>query len=315
MNRLEKLLDGRGHRSPRHSSGGWSSVPQQNSPSMIRKACVLSALAFAVHATTAPGLEAQEASDLSSDVRRYVSIDDPVVALVGVTVVDGTGAPPAPNRTVLLQEGRVAAVGPAGLVEVPPDARVLDLEGHTVIPGLVGLHNHTFYTTRGRSVQLQFTAPRLYLGSGVTTIRTTGAASPYEEVEMKRLIEAGEMPGPRMHVTGPYLSGQGAPDPHLDLDGAEEARRVVGYWADEGATWFKAYTHISPDALGAAIDEAHRRGLRFTGHLCSVSFREAAALGIDNLEHGLFAISDYRPGREPGGCPSGLWASLLEVDL
>jgi hypothetical protein len=281
---------------------------------MSRIAPLLLALAFLVP-LGAPEAGAQEAATLSPEVREYVSVDDPVVALVGVTVVDGTGAPPARNRTVLLRDGRIAAVGPAGEIEVPVEARVLELDGHTVIPGIVGLHNHTFYTTRGRRVQLQHTAPRLYLGSGVTTIRTTGAASPYEEVEMKGLIEAGTMPGPRMHVTGPYLSGTGAPDYHVDLDEAEEARRVVGYWAEEGATWFKAYTRISPEALGAAIEEAHRRGLRFTGHLCSVSFREAVALGIDNLEHGLFTNSDYHPDRAPGECPSGLRAALLEVDL
>ena len=75
----------------------------------------------------------------------------------------------------------------------------------------------------------------------------------------------------------------------------DEARRIVNYWADEGVTWFKAYTDISREALGAAIVDAHKRGLKFTGHLCSVSFREAVELGIDNLEHGLFTNSDYVP--------------------
>jgi hypothetical protein len=118
-----------------------------------------------------------------------------------------------------------------------------------------------------------------------------------------------------MHLTGPYITGPGGPVSMAQVADADAGRRVVGYWADEGATWFKAYTDISREALGAAIQEAHRRGLRFTGHLCSVSFREAVALGIDNLEHGLFTNSDYMPGRAPDTCPDGLYRSLMAVEI
>ncbi|MGH7507465.1 MAG: amidohydrolase family protein, partial [Longimicrobiales bacterium] len=226
-----------------------------------------------------------------------------------------TGAAPVENQTILIRDGRIAAVGAAGEVEVPSDARSLDLAGHTVIPGLVGLHDHTFYTTRGRSVQLQFSAPRLYLGSGVTTIRTTGGTSPYHEINMKRGIEAGEIPGPRMHLTGPYITGPAGSSSMAHVASPEEARRIVNYWADEGVTWFKAYTAISRDALGAAIEEAHKRGLKFTGHLCSVSFTEAVGLGIDALEHGFFTNSDYAPNKQPDECPDAMRASLLDVEM
>jgi len=258
---------------------------------------------------------AQRAEGMSQAVRQHVTVDDPVLALVGVRVVDGTGAAPVEGQVVVIRDGRIAAVGPVGEVEIPSEARVLQLAGHTVIPGLVGLHNHTFYTTSGRSVQLNFSSPRLYLGSGVTTIRTTGAASPYSEINLMRGIDQGQIPGPRMHITGPYITGSGAGGHMLGVTTPEEARRVVGYWADEGATWFKAYTLISREALGAAIEEAHRRGLRFTGHLCSVSFREAVALGIDNLEHGLFTNSDYDPTKVPDECPSGMRNRLADLDI
>jgi imidazolonepropionase-like amidohydrolase len=258
---------------------------------------------------------AQPADTLSDAVREFVEVGEPTVALTGVQVVDGTGSPAAGGQTILIRDGRIAAVGPDAEVDVPAGARVLDLAGHTVVPGFVGLHDHTFYMTRGRRVQLNYSAPRLYLASGVTTIRTTGAFSPYSELNLKRSIQDGQEIGPRMYITGPYLSGAGAMSQMFQVSTPEDARRVVAYWADEGVDWFKAYTRIGDEELAAAIDEAHQRGVRVTGHLCSVSFREAVALGIDNIEHGFFTNSDYVAGKQPGVCPPGVQRSLLEVDL
>ncbi|TVR61758.1 MAG: amidohydrolase, partial [Gemmatimonadales bacterium] len=294
-------------------------IPGDRSPRAARAgilAVVPLLLLAAIASVLAPQpLLAQRAQEMSQEVRQFVVADAPVIALRGVTVVDGTGADPVADRTVLIRDGRIAAVGAVGEVDVPEGAEIHDLPGHTVIPGIIGMHNHTFYTTAGRSVQLDFSAPRLYLGSGVTTIRTTGAASPYSEISMMRGIDEGRIPGPRMHITGPYLTGVGGTGHMLGVETAEDARRVVAYWAEEGATWFKAYTRISGEALGAAIQEAHSRGLGFTGHLCSVSYREAVALGIDNLEHGLFTNSDFVPGREPDECPTGLRDSLRDLEM
>jgi imidazolonepropionase-like amidohydrolase len=275
---------------------------------MTRLVCLFGLLVAAPAA-----LVAQTIAALSPAVREYVSVPETTVALTNVRIVDGTGVAPIEGRTIVIQNGRIASVTAAADAKIPAGARTIDLAGHTVIPGLVGLHNHTFYTTRGRSVQLQFSAPRLYLGSGLTTIRTTGGTSPYHEINMKRGIDRGQTPGPRMHLTGPYLTGPGGAATMAQIGSPEEARRIVNYWADEGVTWFKAYTDISRETLGAAIKAAHARGLKFTGHLCSVSFREAVRLGIDNLEHGLFTNSDYVPNRTPDHCPSDMRDSLLKV--
>jgi imidazolonepropionase-like amidohydrolase len=260
-------------------------------------------------------LGAQSFSRLSPAVQPLVTVSDARVALTHVRVVDGTGKPPLEDQTIVIEDGKITAVSAAGDAKVPAGARTIDLTGHTVIPGLVGMHNHTFYTTRGRSVQLQFSAPRLYLGSGITTTRTTGGTSPYHEINMKRGIDRGEIPGPRMHLTGPYLTGPGGAATMAQIGSPEEARRIVNYWADEGVTWFKAYTDISREALRAAIVAAHKRGLKFTGHLCSVSFREAVALGIDNIEHGLFTNSDYVPNRTPDHCSPDMRTSILNVSM
>ncbi len=250
----------------------------------------------------------------SPNVQRFVSVDDPVIALTHVRVVDGTGAAPLENQTVLISEGRIATVGPTASARVPAGAKVMELKGHTVIPGIVGLHDHTFYTTNLRSVQSNATAPLLYLGSGVTTVRTTGSHSPYAELNLRRLIDTRQMAGPRMHIAGPYLTGGEGTGSMHKVNTADAVRRVVDYWAAEGVTWLKFYTDVSREVLGAAIKQAHKRGVKVTGHLCSVSFREAVALGIDNLEHGLFVNTDFDPEKRPDFCPPDALAKLATLD-
>ena len=267
---------------------------------------------LAAQAATPAGGQAAAAERFAE----LVAVHAPVVALTHVKLIDGTGAPAREDQTVVLRDGRIAAVGPAGSVRVPSGAEVLDLRGHTLIPGLVGLHNHSYYTGgNGRAAQLSFSGPRLYLASGVTTIRTTGARAPYEELNLKREIEAGQAVGPTIFTTGPYLTGERGSRTMTRLDGPEQARRVVRYWAEEGVDWFKAYTWISRAELGAAIDEAHKHGVKVTAHLCSVGYREAVALGIDNLEHGLFANSEYTPGKEPDDCPAGFRSHFPDLDV
>ncbi len=264
-----------------------------------------------------PATAVAQLPQLSQQVQQYVSVSDSVVALTHVRVVDGTGAAAREDQTIVLRGGRIAAVGPAASTAVPRGARVVDGAGKTVIPGIVGLHNHSWYSTSGRAVQSNWSSPRLYLGSGVTTIRTTGSMSPYAELNLKQNIDAGRAPGPRMHITGPYIDDRSGTSNvgMMDVPDAESARRVVRYWGEEGATWIKAYTTINREALGAAIDEAHKHGMKVTAHLCSVSFREAVALGIDNLEHGLFVNTDYDPEKQPDQCPQGAMAKLASLDL
>ena len=246
-------------------------------------------------------------TELSPAVTAFVSVDEPVVALTHARVIDGSGSPAMADQTLVIRNGTIAALGPSGSVPVPENAEVIDLTGKSVIPGLVMLHEHMFYPAGGSAYnQQEYSFPRLYLAGGVTTLRTGGSRDPYGDLNLKRAIDAGVVPGPTVYVTGPYLNGPGLPILFVNaLDGPQDARRMVAYWSDEGVTSFKAYMHISREELGAAIDEAHQRGHKVTGHLCSVTYREAADLGIDNLEHGLFASTDFVDGKEPDVCPSG----------
>jgi imidazolonepropionase-like amidohydrolase len=255
------------------------------------------------------------------DRQQIIRVEAPLVALVHVRVIDGTGAAPKDDQTIVISEGKIQSVEPSATAKVAANAQTLDLQGYTVLPGLVGMHNHMFFPMGGSPPMysnMGTSFPRLYLALGVTTIRTTGSVAPYTDLELKRLIDAGRVIGPKMHITAPYLEGRGSFTPVMhELTGVEDTRRMVNYWADLGATSFKAYMNITRDELRAAVEEAHKRGLKVTGHLCSIGFKEAADIGIDNLEHGLIVDSEFVANKQPDQCPPGasVGASLRQLDL
>src|SRR5437899_9097605 len=245
---------------------------------------------------------------LSPEVRVFVKEDAPVVALTHVRVIDGTGAVPRTDQTLVIANGKITAMGDAASTKIPEGAKVLDLKGYAVIPGLVGMHDHMYYPAPGGppafSPEHAASFPRLYLAGGVTSIRTTGSVEPYSDLELKRAIDEGKMAGPKIHATGPYLEGGGAFTLQMhQLKDAEDARRTVEFWIAQGVTSFKAYMNITPEELAAAVKAAHARGIKVTGHLCSIGFREAASLGIDDLEHGLAVDTEFYSEKKPGICP------------
>lgn len=263
------------------------------------RACTVSVLLLA-------GLTcaAAQRPPLSDAIQGYLRTSAAVVALTNLRVIDGTGAPPRDGQTLILRDGIIAALGDASRVTAPAGAEVIDLPGRTVMPGLVMLHEHLYYPTGpGVYGQLGESFTRLYLAGGVTTMRTGGNMNGYMDFNLKRAIEAGQKPGPAIDATAPYVNGPNTFQQLTTVNTEEEARRHVAYWAEQGATSIKAYMQISRAALGATIDEAHKRGIKVTGHLCSVTYGEAAALGIDNLEHGFLAATDFVADKQPDTCP------------
>jgi imidazolonepropionase-like amidohydrolase len=264
-------------------------------------------------------LAAQGPADMSPAVKAFVTVDAPVFALTHVRVIDGTGGPARDDQTVVVSGGSIQALGDASTTPVPAGARVLEFRDGTVFPGLVGMHDHIFYPAGAAHYNtLEWSAPRLYLGCGVTTIRTVASLEPFTELNLKRSINQGLVPGPRMHVTSPFLEGSGAFTMQMhELTGPEDAREQVRFWAKMGVEDFKAYTNITRAELAAAIDEAHKLGKKITGHLCSIGFREAAELGIDDLEHGLIVDTEFVPGKKPDACPSSRDSrdTLLKLDI
>lgn len=272
-----------------------------------------------------PSLFAQQPAPLSPLVLKYVRVNSPKIILQHVRVIDGTGRAATEDQNIVIENGKITAIQPGTDSSADAGSNSLNLRGYTVIPGIVGMHNHLFYVGRPNLdpswkfempvavPQMTFSAPRLYLAGGVTTMRTTGSVETYADLNLKRDIEAGQLPGPHLDVTGPYLEG-----PHSyfiqmhELSGPEEARDLVNYWTDRGVTSYKAYMNITRAELKAAIDAAHTKGLKVTGHLCSVTYKEAAELGIDDLEHGFFVNTQLDPDKKPDECSSSAGDYTLE---
>jgi imidazolonepropionase-like amidohydrolase len=271
-----------------------------------------SALAIAMEA------EAQRAP-VGPSTRSYVRFDTAVLALTNARVIDGTGAAPRENYTVVIRDGRIAAMGPTASTAVPAGALAVDVAGKTLIPGLVMVHEHLYYPVgSGTYANLTESFSRLYLAGGVTSMRTGGNMNGFAELLVAKAIARGDKPGPYIDATAPYLEGPGMGfNQVVALRDTNDAKALVSYWAGQGATSFKAYMNISRDELRVASREAHARGLKITGHLCSVTYREAADAGIDDLEHGFFAMNDFVPNKKPDTCVGrggAATASMAQLD-
>jgi imidazolonepropionase-like amidohydrolase len=270
-------------------------------------------------------VSAQQGASLSPPVQKYVRVNAPKVVLEHVRVIDGTGGPPVEDQNLVIEGGKITALQVGSDVPATEGTTALNLRGYTVMPGIVGMHNHLFYIARPDedsqwnfeppvlAPQMTFSAPRLYLAGGVTTIRTTGSVETYADLNLKRAIDEGKLPGPHIDVTGPYLEGPNSYFLQMhQLSGPDEARQMVEYWADRGVTSFKAYMNITRAELKAAIDAAHKRGIMVTGHLCSVTYKEAAELGIDDLEHGFFVNTQLDPDKKADACSESAGVYTLE---
>lgn len=290
----------------------------------MRRSGFASLLFMSVGIVVLAGAALAQAPQLSPEVQAYVRVQAPKIVVTHVRLIDGTGAPAVEDQNITIENGKITGIDKGRDVTSAGNTTALDLRGYTVMPGIVGMHNHMFYIERPNLTaqrhyeqpvmipEMAFSSPRLYLAAGITTMRTTGSIEPYTDLNVKHDIDAGKLVGPHIDVTGPYLEGGASyfvQMPHLQSP--DDARQLVRYWADQGVTSFKAYMNITRAELKAAIEAAHERGIKVTGHLCSVTYKEAAEAGIDDLEHGFFVNTQLDPDKKPDTCSQSQGSETL----
>ena len=258
-------------------------------------------------------LQAMSQTSFSDQVKKFIDYDSSFIAFTHCRLADVKNLKVLEDQTVIIRNGIITAVADSKKLPPPPGSTTIDLTGKSLLPGFVLLHEHMYYADYSADFtylhvkELPFTFPKLYLACGATTIRTAGSVEPYSDLNLKRDIDQGKILGPEMDVTAPYLEGKGSIFPGMhELSGPQEAKAFVDFWASQGCTSFKGYMFVDKATLKAAIDEAHTKGLKVTGHLCAVTYREAAEMGIDQLEHGFSVSTDFVPNKKENACPLGV---------
>ncbi len=232
-----------------------------------------------------------------------VAADKPTLALVGGQVIDGYEGPPIRDGVVLIAGDRIVAVGPRGEVTVPPGVTLIDTEGMSVLPGLMDMHVHLMllghadyehwdkaYISRFRDVVMPLAAKQLLM-AGVTTARDLGA--PLEDsIAIKRRIEAGEIPGPRLYVSGPFIQRKAYFDYETTfrwgVNGAEDARAKVQKLIDGGVDVIKLIDQdqLTEDEVRAVVETAHKAGRPVVAHgHREDEIRVGLKHGVDCFEH------------------------------
>lgn len=213
------------------------------------------------------------------------------LAIVGATLVDLNGKSNIQDSIVLIEGSKIKAVGTRKSIKLPSAAEVIDARGKFLIPGLIDTHTHSAYDGKDSWPLTRF------LAAGVTTVLDTGSLPPV--YELKRKIADGQLQGPRTLVCGPMISGEPVAFPVSEtVKTADEARRAVDAHAAAGADLIKTHAQLSPDALRAAVDEAHKKGLHTISHTGRTNAFEAVLAGTNILTHLVGVPDAFMPDSE-----------------
>lgn len=199
------------------------------------------------------------------------------IALVGATLIDGTGGPPLTDAAIVVRQGRIEFIGSRAGFELPKKTREVNVAGRWIIPGLIDAHSHLAPAADW--------APSRYLAWGVTTLRDVhGDLNSIFAIRKRANLGPGN--NPRVYVAGPMIDG--LPPTYSDAIGVNaenDARKAVDRLVSAGSDLIKVYTHIDASLLRAIVDEAHAFNLSVTGHLGMTDALTAAKAGISAIEH------------------------------
>lgn len=246
----------------------------------ITKAVIV---AFCLAVITSPSVTAQ--------TQRIRPAAEHLVLKCGTVIDPGTGSV---QKDVfieivggrILRIGRLADLGPA------EGAKVLDLSGKFVIPGLIDTHAHLYGGVAARHSTNDVHAP-LYLACGVTTIRTPGSSNPEGDLALKHRIDAGAYEGPRIFLSGAYVEMKPPTVEWMNaLSTPEEVRLTIDQWAEKGASSIKLYASMKGELMRTAVEHAHAHGLKAIAHIGAATYEESIRAGIDEIFHGIAVMSD-----------------------
>jgi imidazolonepropionase-like amidohydrolase len=211
------------------------------------------------------------------------------LAITHVTVIDATGRAPQPDQTVLLESGRIKAVGAAATIKVPKNARTIDASGKFLLPGFWDMHVHIAGINADPSWSKQVLLP-LLLANGITGVRDMGGDLD-ALLSWQRDAESGALLAPHIVAAGPFLAASGKKTPEqYPVHNAEEARAAVDDLKKRGANFIKIISMPSRDAFFAVADESKRQNIPFVGHLpFEIGAIEASDAGMRSIEHFLYS--------------------------
>jgi imidazolonepropionase-like amidohydrolase len=232
-------------------------------------------------------------------------------ALVGGTLIDGFGGKPLQNSVIIIEGERIKAVGQIGQLEIPKGAEIISTEGMSVLPGLWDMHVHLYLTGHSdyphwdkkypkveKDVIMPASAHQL-LNAGITSARDLGG--PLEaSISVRDRINKGEIPGPTMYMSGPFI--QHAPYPGTEafrwgVTGEADARAKVKQLVKAGVNCIKLIDQdqMTTQEVAAIVDEAHKNGLKVVGHSHRPEeIRKGMKAGVDCFEHtGLASAPEY----------------------
>ena len=213
---------------------------------------------------------------------KELPIGNQTIAIVGATLIDGTGKPPLTDATVIIKENTIWKVGASDSFTVPENAEIVDGTDLTLLPGLIDSHFHL------NNNEL----PNLVLRHGITTVRDPGAW-----IESYSAVRDSDIIPPRLFLTGPHLDmpPPAYPKNSFLIRDPIEARHAVNKFADQGASAIKVYIRLPVEIIKEVCATAHQRGIPVVAHLEITGAMEAIAVGVDGIEHVTSFGSDLLP--------------------